>query len=381
LALSISTVIAYTAILMVVIAVALVLPGTRGRRRRWLLAASLPFFIGCLSAATFLAERTFPGPWLETLGIALAIAAYSTGWHVVRGFAGRPANPAWAAAIPLSYAAMNLLVFHPRGLEVAEVLYRAGVMLVLNLLMAREMASGRAENLPSRPLLHGVFSAFAALAALRIALAYWLPSPLGAAPPQAWAVVAYNLSVVTQALLTAMLLVALAREADIFRSDALSLEDPMTGALNRRALKRHGAALTAGNRPLTVFVFDLDHFKQVNDRFGHLVGDTVICAAVETARKTLRKEDAVFRLGGEEFACVLRDVTPEAGFSIAERLCRGFEKAGQEVAGHRVEATMSVGVASAPAGVPVHLDDLIARADRGLYAAKRRGRNQVVEAA
>jgi len=381
LALSIPTVIAYTAALMAVIAVALVMPSLRGQGRRWLLTASLPFLIGFLAAIVLAVDYASPNVWLSTLGVTLVIAAFSTGWHVVRGFGDRPARPGWVVLIPLSYAVLNLLVFDPWNLVSLEALYRAATVLGLNLMMAREMLPGRAQDLPSRPLMRGVFHGFAALAALRMVLFAWLPSPLGAAPSQVWSVATYNFAIVTQAIVTAVLFVALTRENAASRSEAMSLRDPMTGALNRRALEQQSASLGSGSRPVTVLVFDLDHFKRINDRFGHRVGDTVICAAVETARGILRKEDLVFRLGGEEFACVLRDVTGEDGFLIAERLRRTFEEDGWEVAGQRVEATMSVGIASAPAGPPVDLNGLIAEADRGLYRAKRRGRNQVAEGA
>ncbi|WP_184516748.1 GGDEF domain-containing protein [Muricoccus pecuniae] len=380
-ALSVPTLIVYTAVLMLVITGALVLPSTRGQGRRWLMAASLPFLVGFLAAAVFGLDYAFPSQWLETVGVTFVIAAFSAGWYVVRNFTGRSARLALALLFPFSYALLSALIFIPWQLEAAEAVYRTAATLVLNGLIARDLAPGRAPELPSRPVLRGVFLIFAVLAAFRIVLSPWLPSPLGAATSQAWSVAAYNFGIVIQALVTAVLLVALAREREAARNEAMSLQDPMTGALNRRALERHGAVVAIGGQPLTVLAFDLDHFKRINDRFGHSVGDAVICTAVETARSVLREDDAVFRLGGEEFACVLRGVTPEVGVSVAERLCRSFEEAGRNVAGQRVGATMSVGIASAPAGAAIDLEDLIAEADRGLYRAKNRGRNQVAEAA
>jgi diguanylate cyclase (GGDEF)-like protein len=125
---------------------------------------------------------------------------------------------------------------------------------------------------------------------------------------------------------------------------------------------------------VTVLAFDLDHFKSINDRFGHAVGDEVLRLFASVAATNMRVTDFVARLGGEEFAAIVSG-TLEEGIIIAERLRVAFETAGRTVAGRYLGATVSVGVAAHAA--PTNIDALLARADEALYAAKYAGRNRV----
>src|SRR6185503_8167509 len=157
-----------------------------------------------------------------------------------------------------------------------------------------------------------------------------------------------------------------------------ALTDPLTGLFNRRGLVEAARELTATNarraRPVTVLAFDLDHFKSINDRFGHAVGDEVLRLFASVATTNMRVTDFVARLGGEEFAAIVPG-TLEEGIMIAERLRVAFETAARTVAGRYLGATVSVGVAAHPA--PTNIDALLARADEALYAAKYAGRNRV----
>ena len=122
-------------------------------------------------------------------------------------------------------------------------------------------------------------------------------------------------------------------------------------------------------------MFDLDNFKSINDRFGHAVGDDALRAFASSVSASMRVHDVIGRLGGEEFATIVA-VGPEIAARIAERVRSGFEKAGAEIAGHAVGATVSIGIVSAPADRHA-VDWMIARADAALYLAKRNGRNRV----
>jgi diguanylate cyclase (GGDEF)-like protein len=125
-----------------------------------------------------------------------------------------------------------------------------------------------------------------------------------------------------------------------------------------------------------VLLIDLDHFKSINDRFGHAIGDRVLELFAEIAQKNLRASDLLGRLGGEEFAAVLYD-TPEAqAIEMAERLRLAFEQITQNVEGHEVAATMSVGLVHCQAPM-LDVPSLLAQADQALYFAKERGRNRV----
>jgi diguanylate cyclase (GGDEF)-like protein/PAS domain S-box-containing protein len=160
----------------------------------------------------------------------------------------------------------------------------------------------------------------------------------------------------------------------------LATVDPLTGAYNRRkgdALlavefsqrKRHG-------RPFAVLMLDIDHFKEVNDRFGHAAGDAVLIALVQTCRKSLRPVDMVMRWGGEEFLIVLPDTGAAAALSVAERL--RVTVAATEVAiseGAPIRFTISVGVAVPEGDNP---SELLSRSDDALYTAKTSGRDRVI---
>jgi len=153
--------------------------------------------------------------------------------------------------------------------------------------------------------------------------------------------------------------------------------DPLTQMLNRKALVARAAELAQQaqltGRPVGVVLGDLDHFKAVNDRAGHQVGDAVLRDVAFRWRLSLRAYEMAYRLGGEEFLVLLPGATLEEAEEVAERLRRSVGAA--PVAGQAV--TMSFGVASSEGGDPFDFEPLYARADLALYRAKRGGRDRV----
>lgn len=168
--------------------------------------------------------------------------------------------------------------------------------------------------------------------------------------------------------------------------DRLASSDELTGLSNRRALLRRGQDLlnrtTAQGRPLSVLLVDLDHFKQVNDRFGHRVGDMVLETFAQIARNTLRPTDVIGRYGGEEFCVILPRAGAQEAAAAAERLRLRAQERLAIVGGHATDVTVAIGIASLEAGDAPRLaiDALIDAADHALYAAKDGGRNRVVAA-
>jgi diguanylate cyclase (GGDEF)-like protein len=126
--------------------------------------------------------------------------------------------------------------------------------------------------------------------------------------------------------------------------------------------------------PVSVLVFDLDHFKAINDKNGHATGDAMLQLFAKTARETLRATDIVGRLGGEEFVALLPSTAVEAAVA-AERVRAAFAVASIARDGRRIAATVSIGVASASPATSIDL--LITHADDALYRAKGNGRNRV----
>jgi len=175
-------------------------------------------------------------------------------------------------------------------------------------------------------------------------------------------------------------LVALIKE----RSEQKNLRDAetdmLTGLANRRAFlpmaERVADRCRKQGEPFTVVVFDLDHFKSVNDRFGHPFGDEVLRVFARIVRETLRPGDIVSRVGGEEFFAVLPGANLKEGCAAANRVCHAFEAAATLVDGREVDATVSAGVMAAD-DPDISLAKLLERADAALYRAKLRGRNCV----
>jgi diguanylate cyclase (GGDEF)-like protein len=161
------------------------------------------------------------------------------------------------------------------------------------------------------------------------------------------------------------------------RLGALAREDPLTGALNRRALLERLDAAIAGARrtggSCAVAVVDIDHFKEINDRYGHAAGDAALRRVVATVSKRLRRDDELGRMGGEEFAILLSGAGAEGAAAYADEL-RMLVAGDAQAAG--TPFTVSVGVAALPQE-PVTAEDLLAAADEALYRAKRAGRDTV----
>lgn len=164
----------------------------------------------------------------------------------------------------------------------------------------------------------------------------------------------------------------------------LSVTDPLTGLFNsRHLLERLQAECERAQRyrrPLSLLVIDADHFKQINDTWGHLDGDKVLQALARVIRAGLRRSDIAFRYGGEEFVVLMPEAALPAAAALGERLRRAF--AAEQVSssgGENIRCTISVGVAEYRSGEDG--SELIRRADAATYAAKDKGRNCVVEAA
>lgn len=154
--------------------------------------------------------------------------------------------------------------------------------------------------------------------------------------------------------------------------------DALTGQGNRRALdevlKQQLARHAASGRPFSILMLDIDFFKNINDEFGHMVGDDVLRAFAQALRAFLRSADFCARFGGEEFVVVLPDTSLATALEVGERIRTGIAQA-PLLNKPRVQATVSIGVATMTVGQS--LKDLFAAADAAVYLAKNEGRNQV----
>lgn len=180
------------------------------------------------------------------------------------------------------------------------------------------------------------------------------------------------------------------RYADMMRENVqaaieLALIDPLTGLKNRRFLESHLAAVIdqAAHRgqPASLMILDIDHFKVINDTFGHDAGDAVLKQFAQRIKNVVRGADLVCRLGGEEFVVVMPETPIETAEKIAERLRRAIESEefSIDLAGRSTPVTTSIGIAERGGGSDS--DALLRRADKALYRSKSLGRNRVTATA
>ncbi len=171
----------------------------------------------------------------------------------------------------------------------------------------------------------------------------------------------------------ALLLSVSLLQEKIGRLNHQAQSDPLTGLANRRAMQDALTVWLESKKTIAVISVDIDHFKRVNDTFGHDVGDETLRSVAELMKQNSRPTDLLCRVGGEEFVLLLPDSSIAAAVDIAERLRLSIASTALEAVGH---ITVSLGVALWRAGDS--MDDVFQKADQLLYRAKQQGRNQVV---
>lgn len=164
--------------------------------------------------------------------------------------------------------------------------------------------------------------------------------------------------------------------------ETIVLTDPLSGCFNRRGLnqlaEREVSRAVRAKKNIAVLAIDVDHFKHINDEYGHLTGDEVIREVGALLRETARDVDVVARIGGEEFTILAPDSNDEGALILAERVMQAFRAHQFRSLPPDRRITTSVGVAAAPARDDEVAKTLLARADEALYVAKRNGRDRAV---
>jgi two-component system cell cycle response regulator len=166
------------------------------------------------------------------------------------------------------------------------------------------------------------------------------------------------------------------------RLQRLAALDPLTGSYNRRfgltRLHEEFGRAVRINAPLGVLMFDLDHFKKVNDTYGHLAGDRVLSRITKIARSVMRDGDILVRYGGEEFLAILPAAAKDDAAQVAERLRRKVEDVQIMDGDDAIRVSVSIGVAAYPDVDIADEKQLVDLADKALYQAKESGRNRVL---
>ena len=313
------------------------------------------------------------------LANALLFTAYAVTWTGARVFDGRPAEPVYLVTGAVLWLLVCRLPVLADATD-ARSLIASGIITSYTWLTAYEFWRGRGEPLVSRwPAIFMLF-AHGALFLLRTPLAAMLPwSPGNHMLGSVWLTV-LSFEALLFTISIAFILLAMAKERTELRHRTAAMVDPLTGIANRRSFLQDAAQLakrhSANPRPTAVLVIDLDHFKSINDRFGHALGDRALETFADTARQSMRSSDLFGRLGGEEFAAVLSDTSRDKAVAVAERIRESFAKAAQDVDGRPVCATVSIGLVHCQEGA-LDVAELLAQADQALYFAKEHGRNRV----
>jgi len=313
------------------------------------------------------------------LSNVILFSAFGVTWNGARVFNGRAALPGSL----ITGAVLWLFASQWSGFEAgAEARGQLSAMIIAAYiwLTAYEFWRGRSEPLVSRWPAIVLFATHGAMFLLRTPLNELLhDKDSDQMLANAWLSV-LSLEAFLMTIATAFILLAMSKERTELRHKTAAMTDPLTGLLNRRAFLQDAEALLhqqiSRDRPIGVLLIDLDHFKSINDRFGHAAGDKVLQIFAKTAQASLRQSDLVGRLGGEEFTVVLADAGIDNAYLVADRLRNAFAVAAAVIDGQALHATASIGV-SVIVDPSQDLARLMTLADQALYLAKARGRNRV----
>ncbi len=312
------------------------------------------------------------------LSNAILLTSFAATWTGARIFDGRSPSYIGLFGGALIWLAVCRIPAVSQSME-ARVLISSFIVTSYTWAAAYEFWRGRSEPLVSRwPAIFMLF-AHGSLFLLRTPLSTMMPwIPDTQVFESVWlTVLSFEALLFTIAI--AFILLAMAKERTELLHKTAALVDPLTGIPNRRAFLEGADAMSqridADPRPAAVLLADLDHFKTINDSYGHALGDRVLRLFAETAGAKISPADLLGRLGGEEFAIALYDVDRVRAKEVAEAIRRSFAEAASEVDGHPVRATCSIGIAVSEKG-PLEMSELLAQADEALYSAKERGRNR-----
>ncbi|MCB1488518.1 MAG: GGDEF domain-containing protein [Bauldia sp.] len=346
------------------------------RSEQSLLWVAACFALGSASTVLIALRGSIPG-WLSIdVGVALLLFGTGLTWVAVRVFNGHRATFAVPAIGPILWlVACQVPAFG--GDATMRIVAGSAITALYWLVAAREMVSR--DDLATRMAIAVVMCVHSGLILLRIPVIFFEATPDGATFDGRWfGPAALESAVFIQII--AFLMVSLVKERVEAELRSAALTDALTGLGNRRAFFEASAKTFAQNarknRPTTVIVFDLDRFKEVNDRFGHPIGDAVIRLFAEAAANRLRAGDVIGRLGGEEFAVTLPETTGPQATLVAEQLIGVFAASVAALAIPDLICSASAGVAETTTSAET-LEDVLGFADKALYEAKALGGGRV----
>jgi diguanylate cyclase (GGDEF)-like protein len=333
------------------------------------------YLLGAAAVALWTLGGDRFGEMLSLALSAVGFVACGMVWNASRVFHGRTPNLPGLVLGAIAWIAAVMTVA-PEA-SAMRITVGAGIVAIYAALTATELWSERRRTLQKRwpaiivPVLHGF------VLMLPILLGDLLHPHDQMFSGSIWVTV-FSIELVLYAVGTVFVIFMLVSERTVTAHRTAASTDPLTGMFNRRGFAEATSRVIEreanAGRPVTVLIFDIDHFKSINDRFGHPAGDEILKLFATVVVNTLRISDLSGRIGGEEFAALL-PCSLEEGVIAAERVREAFADSGIEVEEGPVDTTVSIGVAGGPAGT--ELEVLLAAADTALYQAKRSGRNRV----
>jgi diguanylate cyclase (GGDEF)-like protein len=312
-------------------------------------------------------------------GNALILLGYGLTWSGARIFDGRRNSLLFVAIAPALWLVLCRVPAFGGNADLKFV--AASVLLaVLALRTAGELWRGRDEALMSRWPCIVVLLAQAGVLLGRVPLALLSESFRSIGMLQSLSLTVVTFGTLLFTVILAFLQLNMTKERTELKHKINSLVDPLSGVANRRAFLDRASHLLGRHQtnrePLAMLLFDLDHFKQINDRLGHATGDTVLQVFAVTASATLGADVLFARIGGEEFASCLPVGDMDEAYAIAERVRRNFAAAAARFGAEELLPSVSIGITlGREPGMAVGA--LMSIADRALYRAKENGRNRV----
>src|SRR5579863_10385627 len=372
------TMLALTAVVAITAGALIIISRTPGRSSLCLVLWGASDIVGGLGAALLIVRGFIADFATVAIAGALLTLAYGLSLAATRAFVGKQTPIAWigagaalwlgAGAVPSFFAS-----------QPSRIALLSAVLAAYSFLCAGALWSGRAERLASRApaiaflLIHGA----ACACRVPVALLGGLDSARLVGGP--WFTVLL-MEALVNVIAMAILIVSMAKERAELEQRLAASVDELTGVATRRAFLAEGesrlGAVAKNLGPASVLLLDLDHFKSVNDSFGHEAGDRVLQAFAACVRRVLRPSDLFGRIGGEEFAALLVGASAETAFAVAERVRRAVEAIDLGERLTPAKLSVSVGVATA-AREGQRLAEMLSQADRALYRAKSAGRNRV----
>jgi diguanylate cyclase (GGDEF)-like protein len=311
------------------------------------------------------------------LGNAILFGSFALTWSGARVFDRRNPELALTLAGPAIWILACRMNVFADSVEF-RILLGSGIVTAYTWAAAFEFWRGRAEALISRwPAIFMLF-AHGALFLLRTPISAASQVPTSALAMSGWLEL-LSLEALLFTISIAFILLAMAKERTEYRHRAAAWTDPLTGVANRRGfLDQAAVSRRPGtvNQPTAVLLFDLDHFKTINDRYGHAVGDRTLQIFADVAKAHIGDAGAIGRWGGDEFVALLPNTSREIAATVAERIRAALEDSAADIDGHLVGATISTGMAFSSNGA-LELPTMLLQADQALYRAKSAGRNRL----